>query len=261
MTDLTRCIATDLEQFELELKNEFSSASKPMNAILQYMAESQGKRIRPVLVFLSARLFGEVNASTFRAARFVEMIHSATLLHDDVVDDDTERRGKPSANAKFGNHSAVLAGDFLFAKAVRLIANPADYQIMVEMLQAANAMSEGELIQSEAADAKLTATSYLDIITRKTAMLMRSSCASGALSVGANDVQVSRMAEFGLNLGIVFQMCDDMLDNDRPECVEYAKQLIPEYTEKALKALEGQPDNEFRQGLINLLFFCVERSY
>lgn len=260
-TDFTRCIATELQQFESELKDVFSSPSEPMDAILQYLVESQGKRIRPALVFLSARLFGEANASTSRAALFVEMIHSATLLHDDVVDGDSERRGRPSANARFGNHNAVLAGDFLFAKAVRLIANPSDHQIMEEMLMTATAMSEGELIQSEAADARLTETKYLDIITRKTAMLMRSCCASGALSVGADDGQVRQMADFGLNLGVVFQMRDDMLDNDQPECVAFAKRLISIYLNKALKALKGLPENDFLQGLKDLLQFCAERDY
>ena len=261
ITDITRCIAPELQQFELELKGIFSSPSEPMNEIMQYLAESQGKRIRPILVFLSAKLLGEVNASTFRSALFVEMIHSATLLHDDVVDGDSERRGRASANAKFGNHNAILAGDFLFAKSIKLIANPADHQIMEEMLQTANAMSEGELIQSEAPNSELTEEKYLDIITRKTAMLMRSSCVSGALSVGAEEAIVKRMADFGLNLGIVFQMRDDMLDNDQPECVEYAKKLIPNYLEKALKSLEGLPETETSQALKDLLAFCAERKY
>ena len=261
MSDITRCIASELQQFELRLKNEFSSPSGPMNEIMVYLSESQGKRIRPALVFLSAKLLGVVNDTTFRSALFVEMIHSATLLHDDVVDGDSERRGRASANAKFGNHNAILAGDFLFAKAIKLIANPADHQIMQEMLQTANAMSEGELIQSEAPVVKLTEETYLDIITRKTAMLMRSSCASGALSVGADSVQVEKLAQFGLNLGIVFQMRDDMLDNDQPECVAFAKRLIPNYMDKALQSLEGLPNNEIMQAMKALLTFCAERGY
>ena len=261
LASITSVIATELQQFEVELNKVFSSPSESMNEIMLYLAESQGKRIRPALVFLAARLLGEVDESTFRSALFVEMIHSATLLHDDVVDGDAQRRGRASANAKFGNHNAILAGDFLFAKAIKLIANPADHQIMEEMLQTANAMSEGELIQNETPGTVLSEEKYLDIITRKTAMLMRSCCASGALSVGADDVQVERLAQFGLNLGIVFQMRDDMLDNDQPECVAYAKQLMPIYFDRALKSLEGMPDTDVLQAMKDLLMFCAEREY
>ena len=261
LTSITTVIAPELLQFEIELKKVFSSPSESMSEILQYIAESQGKRMRPALVFLAAKLFGEVNESTLRTALFVEMIHSATLLHDDVVDGDEQRRGRASANVKFGNHNAILAGDFLFAKAIKLIANPDDHQIMVEMLQTANAMSEGELIQNEAPKAALSEEKYLDIITRKTAMLKRSSCAGGALSVGADDIQVERLALFGLNLGIVFQMRDDMLDNDQPECVAYTKQLMPFYLDRAMKSLEGLPNTNVLQTLKDLLMFCAEREY
>lgn len=114
---------------------------------MRYVGDTRGKRLRPILVLLSAKLLGEVNEQTLRAAAFVELVHSATLLHDDVVDDDDERRGRSSVKAQFGNLSAVLAGDFLLAKAMLLLSAPGDHAILQEMLRTAAAMSEGELMQ------------------------------------------------------------------------------------------------------------------
>ena len=261
-------IAAELAQFEAYFKQTLKAETEPMDIIMRYVHESKGKRLRPVLVLLSAKLFGEINEQTLRAATFVEMIHSATLIHDDVVDDDDQRRGHASVKAQFGNLSAVLAGDYLLAKAMLLIANDSD--ILNEVLRTTAAMSEGELIQNQAFeginsnhtspawnDIPSKATQYLDIITRKTAQLMRSCCATGALSVNATPEQVQQIADFGLNFGILFQLRDDILDGEN---TNIATALLPSYYEKTLQTLNEFPPSEIVDMLRNLTMFCTERK-
>ena len=242
-----------------------------MDSIMCYVHESKGKRLRPILVLLSAKLFGEVNAQTLRAATFVEMVHSATLIHDDVVDDSDLRRSHASVKAQFGNLSAVLAGDYLLAKAMLLIANDTD--IMNEMLRTTMAMSEGELMQNavglsyhgsrcDATQQRLPhcdspTAHYLEIITRKTALLMRSCGAAGAMSVNATPEQIQQISDFGLNFGILFQLRDDILDGEN---TEQAKALLPFYYDKTLKALEGFPPSEITAAVRDLTVFCAERE-
>ena len=201
------------------------------------------------------------------------MVHSATLIHDDVVDDSDLRRSHASVKAQFGNLSAVLAGDYLLAKAMLLI--DTDTDIMNEMLRTTMAMSEGELMQgtrslslSKGRDKKVESSigrpldelrdlNYLDIITRKTALLMRSCCIAGALSVNATPEQVQQISDFGLNFGILFQLRDDLLDNEN---IEQAKVLLPIYFEKTLKALKGFTPSEITVALRDLTVFCAERE-
>lgn len=256
---ISRPIADELNQFEEFLAQTLKSETEPMDSVIQYMLETKGKRLRPVLVLLSAKLFGKVNERTFRAASCVEIIHSATLIHDDVVDDADLRRGKASVKAYFGNKAAVLAGDYLLAKAVMLLTHSGDNAILQEMLQAAEAMSEGELMQNAARMPHYDSltTNYLDIITRKTARLMQSACVSGALSVNARPEQIERISHFGLHFGILFQLRDDFLD---AENVAIAKALLPDYLEKTLLSLEQFPDSEFLETLKDLTVFCAERE-
>ena len=275
LADIIRPIAAELAQFEAFFDRTLQADTEPMNTIMHYVCQTKGKRLRPVLVLLGARLFGEVNEQTFRAAAFVEMVHNATLIHDDVVDDDDQRRGQASVKAHFGNLSAVLSGDYLLAKAMLLLAQPGDYAILQEMLRTTAAMSEGELMQSTRSLSlskgrnqegetyknrpfdKLRDLNYLDIITRKTALLMRSCCASGALSVNATPEQVQQIADFGLNFGILFQLRDDLLDGENEE---QAQALLPVYYEKTLKALEGFAPSEITETLRDLTVFCAERE-
>ncbi len=266
-------IAAELAQFEAFFEKTLHAETEPMDSIMQYVLDSRGKRLRPILVLLSAKLFGEVNEQTLRAATFVEIIHSATLIHDDVVDNADERRGKSSVKAKFGNLSAVLAGDYLLAKAMLLLANPGDHAILQEMLSTTATMSEGELTQGsvglsyhgsrcDAPQQRLPqcgspTDQYLDIITRKTAMLMRSCCTAGALSVDATPEQVQQITDFGLSFGILFQLRDDILDEEN---IEQAKALLPIYYEKTLKALEGFAPSEATAALRDLTVFCANRE-
>ena len=281
LNDIITPIATELTRFEVFFEQTMKAETEPMDGIMHYVQESRGKRLRPILVLLSAKLLGEVNERTLRAATFVEMMHSATLIHDDVVDDADQRRGKASVKAQFGNHSAVLAGDYLLAKAILLLSHPSDSPLLNEMLRTAAAMSEGELLQnatrslspSKGRDKEVEAyrnrpfdsstssglrdLNYLDIITRKTATLLRSCCVAGALSVDATHEQVQQMADFGINFGILFQLRDDMLDGEN---VEQAQALLPVYYEKTMKALEGFEPSEITETLRDLTVFCAERE-
>lgn len=232
----------EMPAFERRFAEVMSSPTLPMDEVLRYVREGKGKRLRPRLVFMAARLFGEVNESTWRTALFVELLHTATLVHDDVVDASDERRGQPSVNAKWDNKTAVLCGDHLLSKAMLVLSDPADNNILVEMLNTALAMSEGELMQSrrqEAEDGSQEAEDrrqeYLSIIERKTARLMKACCIGGALSVGATQEQVVAVGEFGLNYGMLFQLRDDIADNEN---VALAKALLPLYEEKTLGALK-----------------------
>lgn len=260
MNDIIHPIAAELQQFEAFFEATLKAETEPMNTIMQYVHETKGKRLRPILVLLSAKLFGDANAQTLRAATFAEMVHNATLIHDDVVDDDDQRRGQSSVKAHFGNLSAVLAGDYLLAKAMLLIANDAD--ILNEMLHTAAAMSEGELMQGTArmADHVNTETPYLDIITRKTAMLMRSCCAVGAMSVGASEEQVRQISDFGLSFGQLFQMRDDILDADDAETTALAQRLLPDCLQKTLDVLRVFAPSEIRTALEELTMFCAFRE-
>lgn len=252
-------IAAELTRFEALFSQTLKADTEPMNSIMHYVSETKGKQLRPILVLLSAKLFGEVNGQTLRAATFVEMVHSATLIHDDVVDDADERRNRASLKAQFGNLSAVLAGDYLLAKAMMLLSHLEDQAILQEMLRTTAAMSEGELMQSNVVDCVSQSektTQYLDIITRKTAMLMRSCCVAGALSVNASPLQVQQMADFGLNFGILFQLRDDILDEEHKE---QAQALLPSYQSMALQTLKALPDNETALALQELTLFCAER--
>ena len=271
-------IRGELAQFEAYFEQTLQADTEPMDSIMRYVLATQGKRLRPMLVLLSAKLFGEVNEKTFRAATFVEMVHSATLIHDDVVDNADQRRDKASVKARFGSLSAVLAGDYLLAKAMLLIADEAG--ILNEMLRTAAAMSEGELMQScpchsepcegidrltlqvrydmpSQGEANLWATRYLEIITRKTAQLMRSCCVAGAMSVGASEDQIRQISDFGLHFGLLFQLRDDLLDGEN---VELAQALLPEYRQKTLLTLEGFQQAVIVEALRDLTVFCAERE-
>lgn len=256
-----------MEDFEFVFRKAISSEAVPMDEILGYVSRVKGKRLRPSLVLLSARLFGEVNESTRRTALFVEMLHTATLIHDDVVDGSDMRRGQASVNARWDSKSAVLAGDYLLSKAMKLLSDPANNRVFQEMLDVAMAMSEGEIIQNrrqKTEDRRQEEEEYLNIIERKTARLMRACCMGGAISVGATQEVINKVGEFGLNLGMVFQMRDDILDADDPESVAFAEKLLPEYLEKAIMALDAlEPlviDDEALSSLRKLTVFCAERN-
>lgn len=267
---IIRPILPELQRFEQNLSGLLSSEVSPLDGVMSYVAEAKGKRLRPVLVLLSARLFGETTEATMRTALFVEMLHTATLIHDDVVDGSDERRGRDAVHVRWDTPTAVLSGDYLLAKAMLLLAAPDNLPILREMLKTAVAMSEGEMMQRKTESGE---DDYIEVITRKTAMLFRACCLGGALSVDRNKKQEARSKEidlagdFGLNLGIVFQLRDDLLDNDDPETTRMAKELLPRYLEKTIAALEGLKtvtadlSVDVLESLRTLAMFCAERSH
>ncbi|MCF8429265.1 MAG: polyprenyl synthetase family protein [Bacteroidia bacterium] len=184
-----------------------------LDTIMTYIVKRKGKQVRPMFVFYCAKLFGGVTDATYRGASLVELLHTATLVHDDVVDDSDERRGFFSINALWKNKIAVLVGDYLLSKGLLLAIRNKDFKLLEIVSTAVEQMSEGELLQIEKArNLNLSEEIYYDIIRKKTASLIASCCAMGAASAGANEEQIEQMRLFGECIGIAFQIKDDLLD-------------------------------------------------
>ncbi len=187
-----------------------------LDRITAYLVKRKGKQIRPLFVFLSAQMCGNVNESTYRAASLIELLHTATLIHDDVVDDSNERRGVFSLNALWKNKISVLIGDFLLSKGLLLSLDNNDFDLLRIVANATREMSEGELLQIEKARRlDISEEVYFEIIRKKTASLIASCCASGAASVGADKETIDKMHRFGELTGIAFQIKDDLFDYNK----------------------------------------------
>ena len=184
-----------------------------LDIITRYIVKRKGKQMRPMFVFLSGGMHGEINESTYTAASLIELLHTATLVHDDVVDDSNERRGFFSINALWKNKVAVLVGDFLLSKGLLLALDQDEFQLLKIVSEATREMSEGELLQIEKArKLDISEDIYFEIIRKKTASLIASCCASGTHSVDAADEIVQQMKLFGEKVGIAFQIKDDLFD-------------------------------------------------
>ena len=213
LDDIKSAVSKELEQFEVFYQNALHSDNFLLDKIGRYTVKHKGKQLRPLFVFLSAKCFGEVNESTYRAATFIELLHSATLIHDDVVDDAAERRGVASINAMYKNKIAVLAGDYLLSKGMMIALENRDYQMLDMISETVRNMSEGEIFQLEKAKKfDISEDDYYQIIEKKTAALIASCCAIGAVSTCANSAQVEAMRQFGINAGTAFQIRDDIFD-------------------------------------------------
>jgi len=206
-------IAREIEEFEPKFRASMKSSVPLLDKITHYIVKRKGKQLRPVFVFLSAKICGEINESTYRAAALIELLHTATLVHDDVVDDSYERRGFFSLNALWKNKIAVLVGDYLLSKGLMLSVDNKDYHLLHIVSNAVRQMSEGELLQIEKArKLDIEEPVYFDIIRQKTASLIASCCACGAASTGADEDTVNKMRLFGETIGIAFQIRDDLFD-------------------------------------------------
>ena len=184
-----------------------------LDVVLQFIIRRKGKQIRPLFVFLSAAATGEIRPATHRAAALIEILHTATLVHDDVVDNAAERRGFFSVNALWKNKVAVLAGDYLFARGLLLSLENDDFGLLKIVAEATREMSEGELLQMEKARRlDIREEVYFEIIRKKTASLIASCCACGAASSGASPETVQMMKAFGEEVGVAFQIQDDLFD-------------------------------------------------
>ena len=208
-------IESEMELFEKKFSNSMSSQVSLLNRITHYVVNRKGKQMRPMFVFLIAKICndGKINERTYRGASVIELIHTATLVHDDVVDDSNRRRGFFSINALWKNKIAVLVGDYLLSKGLLLSIDNDDFDLLKIISVAVREMSEGELLQIEKARRlDITEEVYFDIIRQKTATLIAACCAMGAKSVGATETEVETMRKFGELIGIAFQIKDDLFD-------------------------------------------------
>jgi len=206
-------IASEMETFEIKFRESMKSQVPLLDKITYFIVKRKGKQIRPMFVFLSAKLTGTLNESTYIAASLIELLHTATLVHDDVVDDSTERRGFFSINALWKNKIAVLVGDYLLSRGLLLSVDNNEYRLLQIVSNTVREMSEGELLQIEKArKLNINESTYFDIIRQKTASLIASCCACGAASVKADEAVIERMRLFGEKVGIAFQIKDDLLD-------------------------------------------------
>lgn len=206
-------VAKEMEEFEVKFKTSMKSTVPLLDKITRYIVKRKGKQLRPLFVFLSAKVCGEMNDSTYRAASLIELLHTATLVHDDVVDDSNERRGFFSVNALWKNKIAVLVGDFLLSRGLLLAVDNKDYQLLGIVSNAVREMSEGELLQIEKArKLDIEEPVYYDIIRKKTASLIASCCSCGAASVTSDEKKIEQMRDFGEAVGIAFQIKDDLFD-------------------------------------------------
>ncbi len=206
-------ISEELSIFEKKFKEAVASKHNLLDRIMRYIVKRKGKQLRPIFVFLSAKLCGTIDESTYRAASLVELLHTATLVHDDVVDESDKRRGFFSINALWKNKIAVLVGDYLLSKGLLLSLDNNDYGILQVVSTAVKAMSEGELLQLEKSrKLNIDEATYYEIITNKTASLLAACCAAGATSTTTNIGNIEKMRLFGEKVGIAFQIKDDLFD-------------------------------------------------
>lgn len=206
-------IEQELKEFESRFREAARSQTPLLDRIMRFIVKRKGKQLRPMFVLLSARLFGPVTDPSYRAASLVELLHTATLVHDDVVDDSMERRGFFSAYALWKAKANVLIGDYLLAKGLLLSLDHNDYRILHILSDAVRKMSEGELLQLEKSRSlNLQEDVYFEIIRNKTASLLASACAAGAWSSSNNDEITEKMRLFGEKAGIAFQIKDDLFD-------------------------------------------------
>ncbi len=206
-------VASEMEEFEQKFRQSMRSNVLLLDRITRYIVKRKGKQMRPLFVFLSAGTTGSINESTYRGAALIELLHTATLVHDDVVDDSHFRRGFLSINAIWKNKIAVLVGDFLLSRGLLLSVRNGDHQLLQIVSEAVQDMSEGELLQMEKArKLDITEQIYFDIIKQKTASLITSCCKVGAASAKGEEELIERMGRFGQSVGMAFQIKDDLFD-------------------------------------------------
>jgi octaprenyl-diphosphate synthase len=213
INEIKKPIAADIDVFEDRFKDSMRSSAPLLDRITHYIVKRKGKQIRPMFVFFSAKVCGGINESTHRGAALVELLHTATLVHDDVVDNSYQRRGFFSINALWKNKIAVLVGDYLLSKGLLLSINNGDFNLLKIVSEAVKQMSEGELLQIEKVRRMdIGEPVYYDVIRQKTASLIAACCACGAASAGADEETIEKMRLFGEKVGIAFQIKDDMFD-------------------------------------------------
>jgi octaprenyl-diphosphate synthase len=238
-------VKSDLDLVEREISVESVASIHAITTINQYLQSGGGKRLRPALLLLCNRLFGDSNDTARRLAAVVEMIHTATLVHDDVIDLARTRRGRPSSNVVWGNHISVLAGDWLYMQAFQVALRERNYHLLDVLISLTQMMVEGELLQLDRLRRMdISEADYMELVDRKTASLFSACARLGAIAAGANEKQETLLGDFAWNLGMAFQLVDDILDFTS--------------TEKIL----GKPaGNDLREGKITLpLIYALEKA-
>ena len=212
LDEIRKPIEGELKIFEEKFRASMKTKTALLDAVMQYIVKQKGKKVRPMFVFLSASICGEITDATYRGAALIELLHTATLVHDDVVDDSDERRGFFSINALWKNKIAVLVGDYLLSKGLLLAVGNKDFRLLEIVSDAVKEMSEGELLQIEKArNLDITEEVYFDVIRQKTASLIATVCEAAASSVDRED-QADNMRKFGELVGLAFQIKDDIFD-------------------------------------------------
>jgi octaprenyl-diphosphate synthase len=243
--EIRELVSDELKRVEREINLESVASVQAVTAITRHLQANGGKRLRPILLLLSAKLTGEVNDNAIRLAAVVEMIHTATLVHDDVIDQASTRRGKPAANVVWGNQTCVLAGDWLYMQAFQIALRQRNFTILDVLISLTQLMVEGELLQLERLGRiDITEADYMDLVDRKTASLFSACARLGALVAGADEAVEAKLADYAWNLGMAFQLVDDVLD----------------FT--ARESILGKPvGNDLREGKVTLpLIYALRRA-
>jgi len=219
LSTIRKPIEDDMNNFVELFKLSLTHGEGMLEQVLKRIRERGGKRMRPMLVFLTARNLGEVTDVTQNAALGLELLHTASLVHDDVVDESAERRGAPSVNAAYNNKVAVLVGDYILSTALLRVALSDNHRIVQHLAQLGRKLAAGEVLQlSNISNQEISEDVYYQVIDQKTAVLFESCCVLGAISVGASDEMIEKSAKFGHNVGMIFQIRDDIFDYyDSPE--------------------------------------------
>ena len=318
---ITEPIFDDIRLFEKEFRNALRSEVRMINMIGKYILRHKGKHIRPILTILSSRLCGQPTLNSYKAAAMIELLHVATLIHDDVVDDANQRRGFPSINRMWKNKVAVLMGDFIFSKTLINMIGLKDFSALELIASTAEKLAAGEILQIEKSLTKsMNEQSYYDMIYQKTASLISTSCELGAITSSGKDKDREAMVTYGTKLGMAFQVKDDLFDIlgnekdtgkdmgadvkknlvtlplihaydqaskieirklnkilsskkktrfdldhlkeivDRVGGCNYAKEKIVEFNEQALDALSPYPNSPYKQSMVDLIAFNMQRT-
>lgn len=243
--EILSLVSGDLEKVEAELRLESVGSVDAVSQIAQYLQGNGGKRLRPMLLLVACRLFQEPSIQAIQLGAVVELIHTATLVHDDVIDEADTRRGKPSANILWGNHTSVLAGDWLYMQAFQIALRQRRFDVLELLITLTQQMVDGELLQLERiGKLEVTEADSMELIDRKTASLFSACTKLGAIAGGADEREQTLLGEFGWNLGMAFQMVDDILD----------------FTSR--EAVLGKPvGNDLREGKLTLpLIYALETA-
>jgi octaprenyl-diphosphate synthase len=318
--NIAHSIAADMDAVNSVIRRKLHSEVSLVNQIAEYIISAGGKRIRPVLVLLMANAYSYKGSAHHELAAVVEFIHTATLLHDDVVDESSLRRGRATANALFGNAASVLVGDFLYSRSFQMMVGLNNMRVMQILSDATNVIAEGEVMQLlNMHDPDVSQERYLQVIRSKTAKLFEAAAELGALIAGANDAQIAAAGEYGRSLGTAFQLIDDVLDyagdaneigknvgddlregkptlpliylmeNGTPEqrelvrtCIEqgdeqhfdtilaaitssgaldYTRQQAETAAQRAAEAIADLPDSVYKESLLQLADFSVNRTH